>query len=280
MHLNSSSGQIASTAKQARRPIRVAAVTYLNTRPLVYGLDSRPDLFALQYDVPSRCAARLHDRSVDLAMLPAIEYLRQPDYRVVPDIAVTSIGSVNSVALYTARKLEDIGTIALDSSSRTSVALLRILCVRRFGIKPRFVTVRPDLPAMLAASDAALLIGDAALFADHGPLKKIDLGAEWTAMTGLPFVWAFWAGRAGAVQPAHVAALRNARDAGMSSLESVAVVSHSDDPKRAGAALAYLQDNLRFTLAEYSREGLDQFFAAAVEVGIVPETRPLRFFDG
>ena len=266
--------------KQALCPIRVAAVKYLNTKPLVYGLDSRPDLFALQYDVPSQCATRLHDRSVDLAMLPAIEYLRQPDYRVVPDIAVTSIGPVNSVALYTARELGDIGTIALDSSSRTSVALLRVLCAQRFGIEPEFVTMRPELQDMLAASDAALLIGDAALFAEHGPLQKIDLGAEWTTMTGLPFVWAFWAGRAGAVQPAHVAALRNARDAGLSSLEAVAVIRHSDDPIRAGAALTYLQENVRFTLSEDHREGLNRFFAAAVEVGIVPETRPLRFFDG
>lgn len=96
---------------------------------------------------------------------------------------------MSSVALYTPRQVRDIRSIALDSSSRTAAALLRILCAQRFGIEPEFVTMRPDLPAMLDRCDAALLIGGAALFVEHGAIDKIDLGEAWTAMTGLPFVW-------------------------------------------------------------------------------------------
>jgi len=178
--------------------IRVGVVGYLNARPLVHGLDARPELFSLQYDVPARCAALLHERSVDLALLPVIEYLRRPDYRVVPDIAVASNGPVASVALFTTRPTTAIRSIAIDSSSRTAVALLRVLCAQWFDIEPKFVTMHPDLQAMLKRCDAALLIGDVALFTEHETvvdLDKIDLGEEWTAMTGLPFVFAVWSAR-------------------------------------------------------------------------------------
>lgn len=260
-------------------PIRVAAVKYLNTRPLVYGLEARADLFALQLDVPSRCAAHLHDGSVDLAMLSAIEYLRRPDYRVVPGVAVASAGPVNSVALYSARQVEDIQSIALDSSSRTAVALLRILCAQRFGIDPEFVTMRPDLPAMLGRCDAALLIGDPALFASRDGVDKIDLGEEWTAMTGLPFVWCFWAGRSDRVRSDHVAALCAARDRGTTSLDAVAAAHRPGDPGQAAIARKYLQENLQFGLTECGCAALERYFAAAVNVGIVAEARSLRFFD-
>ena len=193
--------------------VRVGCVEYLNARPLVHGLDQRSDLFSLRFDVPARCASWLHEREVDLALLPTIEYLRRPDYRIVPDLAVTSNGPVASVAIFTKRPTTAIRSIAIDSSSRTAVALLRILCAQWFDIEPTFVTMRPDLPAMLKRCDAALLIGDVALFTEHETtdLDKVDLGEEWTAMTSLPFVWAFWVGRPGAVEPAHVEALRAAR---------------------------------------------------------------------
>lgn len=262
------------------QPLRVAAVSYLNTRPLVYGLGSRPDLFTLQFDVPARCVALLRERSVDLAMLSAIEYLRTPDYQVVPDVAVASTGPVRSVALYTTRQPEDIRSVALDTSSRTAVALLRILCAQRYGIDPEFVNMRPDLPAMIDRCDAALLIGDPALFARHDEhVRKIDMGAEWTAMTGLPFAWCFWAGRREFVQPAHVDALHDARDAGTASLDAVVAAHCPDDAEQAAVARTYLHENLQFELSEDGRAGLKRFFAAAAALGIAPGTVPLRFFD-
>lgn len=263
------------------RPLRVAAVRYLNTRPLVHGLDSRRDLFTLQFEVPSRCAELLHDRSSDLAMLSAIEYLRQPDYWIVPDIAVASYGPVNSVALYSTRPMNEVKTIAIDSSSRTAVTLLHVLCARRYGIEPEFVTMRPSLEAMLERCDAALLIGDPALFARYeSHVCKIDMGEEWTVMTGLPFVWCFWAGPRGPVLPDHVDALQSARCAGTSSLDAVADAHCSDDPDRAAVSRTYLRENLRFDLSEDGRAGLEMFFAAARDIGIIPSTTPaqLSFF--
>ena len=124
----------------------------------------------------------------------------QTDHYFVP--AQSKAPIMASVALFTRKPISAVRAIALDTSSRTSVALVRILCTRRFQISPAFVHQPPDLDNMLASADAALLIGDLALFADpraHGA-EKIDLGAVWTEMTGLPFVWAFWSGRPDAVR--------------------------------------------------------------------------------
>ncbi len=262
--------------------IRVGVVEYLNARPLVYGLDARPDLFSLQYDVPARCAALLHEGAVDLALLPAIEYLRRPDYRVVPDIAVASIGPVASVALFTTRPATAIRSIAIDASSRTAVALLRVLCAQWFDIEPKFISMQPDLQSMLKRCDAALLIGDIALFTEYETvvdLDKIDLGEEWTAMTGLPFVWAFWAGRGDMVEPEHVRALRTARDAGAAAIDEVVAAHTSGDEEQAELAREYLRKNVHFALTEDGRSGVKRFYAAAADVGIVPQAAALRFFD-
>ena len=262
--------------------IRAGVVGYLNAAPLVHGLDARPDLFSLQFDVPSRCAALLHDRSVDLALLPSIEYLRRPDYRIVPDIAVASHGPVASVALFTTRPTTAIRSIAIDSSSRTAVALLRILCAQWFDIEPKFVTMHPDLQAMLKRCDAALMIGDIALFTEHETvvdLDKIDLGEEWTAMTGLPFVWAFWAGRGAAIGTEHVAALRTARDAGAAAADEIAAAHQAGDAEQAEVAREYLRNNVQFALTEEGCAGVKRFFDAAADIGIVPQTAALRFFD-
>ena len=128
--------------------VRVSAVEYLNARPLVHGLDQRSDLFDLKYASPAKCAAALHDKSVDLGLIPSIEYVRGSDYRIVPNIAVASRGPVASVALFTGRPATALRSIAVDVHSRTAVALLKVLCAKWFDIQPTFVTLRPDVPAM------------------------------------------------------------------------------------------------------------------------------------
>ena len=264
------------------RRIRVIAVEYLNATPLVQGLQRRADMFDLQYAVPAKCASALHDKSVDLGLIPAIEYLRGPEYRIVPDIAVASRGPIASVALFTDRPATALRSIAVDASSRTAVALLRVLCAKWFDIDPTFVTLRPDVDAMLKRCDAAMLIGDAALYQEYetNGLDKIDLGAEWEAMTGLPFVWAVWAARPGALDAEHVAALQAARDDGCRALDAIAdasVPADADDEQRA-VIRDYLRENVCYTLDERGQDGLRKFFAAAAEIQIVPAVRPLRFY--
>ena len=145
-------------------PLRLGAVSYLNTKPLVYGLEADPG-FAIRFDVPAKCAELLHAGEVDLGLIPAIEYLNG-DYAIVPGVSIASDGPVATVAVFTRTPIARVRSVALDVSSRTSVALTRILCTKHWRIAPAFVPADPDLEAMLARADAALVIGDPAFDID------------------------------------------------------------------------------------------------------------------
>lgn len=257
---------------------RLGAVDYLNARPLVYGLELRSDLFTLRFDVPSKCAALLHEGSIDVGMIPSIEYLRGHDYRIVPGIGIISDGPVASVALFTTTPLRNIRTIAADTSSRTSNGLLRVLCAERFGVDAEFHPMAPEPELMLRRCDAALLIGDPALFLEHERLgaEKIDLGAQWTSMTGLPFVWAFWAGRRGALSRQGVEVLEAARDAGVA--ESDKVAETYCGPGRAARGKAYLRENIYYVLGDREEEGLRKYYELAERHGVVDRVQGPEFY--
>ncbi len=261
-------------------PVRISAVSYLNSMPLVDGLPQRTDLFSVRLDIPSTCAALLHAGDVDLGLIPSIEYLARPDYHIVPGIAVVSRGPVASVCLFSRRPVEQVRSIALDATSRTSVALLRVLCARRFGITPAFVTLAPDVDRMLQQCDAALLIGDLALDArsERTDLTVADLGEHWTAWTGLPFVWAFWAGRPGVLDAHGVQAIQAARDAGVAAIDRIAREFGNGDARVEQRASRYLRQNIRFWLGEDEREALTRYYAMAADEGIVAGVQPLRFY--
>lgn len=259
--------------------VRIGAVEYLNTKPLVYGLDANPR-FSIRYDVPSRCAALLHEGAVDLGLIPSIEYLRGPQrYRIVPGLAITSRGPVASVAMYTRRDPKDVTTIAMDTSSRTSVALVTVILSRVFGVRPDARPTAPDLDAMLARADAALIIGDNALLLDHqaAGVAKVDLGEVWTQATGLPFVYAFWAGRDGAVTPADIAAMQQALADGERHPEEIGR-AYFAEPERQALAARYLRDNIKYRLGADERAGLELFYRYAAELGLVVGAGELRFF--
>jgi chorismate dehydratase len=260
------------------KTVRLGAVDYLNARPLVYGIEVRSHLFSLRFDVPSKCAALLHEGSIDVGMIPSIEYLRRAGYRIVPGISIVSDGPVASVALFTTTPLDRIRSIAADTSSRSSIALLRVLCVERFGIDPSFVPMAPDPVVMLRRCDAALLIGDPALFLDHDALgaTKVDLGEHWSSMTGLPFVWAFWAGRPGILSAEATHALVACRDAGVAASDEIARVYCG--PERAAHCQAYLRENIRYSLGEREEAGLRKYYELAGRHGIVDFVSPPAFY--
>lgn len=259
--------------------VRVSAVSFLNARPLVHGLERHGDLFDVSFDLPSACAARLHAGDVDLGLIPAIEYLRG-DYRLVPDMAIGSDGPILSVAVFTSRPIDRVRRLALDTSSRTSAALCRVLCARQWDIAPEFVPAAPGLEAMLSDADAALVIGDPALAIDpvRAGVEKIDLGAAWQRLTGLPFVYAAWTGRDGVLGPAHRAALVEARDAGLAARDVLAAEAAGGEPAMTAMLGGYLRDNLSYTFGDREQAGLERFFELAAEVGASTGPRPLRFF--
>ncbi|MQA31474.1 MAG: hypothetical protein GEU82_16840 [Luteitalea sp.] len=272
--------------------VRLGAVGYLNARPLVYGLEHSPR-FDLRFDVPAHCAELLHGGATDLGLIPSIEYLRgtgagSPDdgYAIVPDLAIASRGPVASVALFTRGPVADVRSIAMDPSSRTSVALLRVLCRRVFRIAPSFEHRGPDIAAMLAHADAALIIGDAALLIDPADtfrggawsaVEKIDLGAAWTEHTGLPFVYAFWAGLPDVLTPRDVTELQQARNRGVGRSDEIARAYFAlPDEQAIGAR--YLRDNIRYSFGSEEQAALECFYRYAVEAGVVERTRDLRFY--
>jgi chorismate dehydratase len=262
------------------KPLRLGAVSYLNTKPLVYGLDAYPDQFDVRFDVPAKCAELLHDNKVDLGLIPAIEYLRG-DYAIVPGISIASYGDVATVAVFTRKPMDRVETLALDLSSRTSVALTRVLCAKRWGITPKFTPSEPDLEAMLQKADAALVIGDPAFDIDparHG-VTKVDLGGEWKALTGLPFVYAMWVGRPAAASPEQCRLLRQARDRGLANLDAIARQVGGGNEHLERRALTYLRDNLKYGLGEAEQAGLRRFYELAAEIAVVPGLKPLTFFD-
>ena len=261
------------------KPLRLGAVSYLNTKPLVYGLEAHPDEFDVRFDVPSKCAMLLHDGKVDLGLIPAIEYLRG-EYAIVPDVAIASDGPVATVAVFTRKPIGEVKTVALDLSSRTSVALTRVLCAKHWHIEPSFTPAEPDLEAMLARADAALVIGDPAFDIDpvRREVTKIDLGAEWKAMTGLPFVYAMWVGRPGAVSPAQCRALQQARDNGVAHLAGIARDVGGGDADLERRSLEYLRDNLKYGLGPGEAAGLRRFYELAAEIDLVKAVQPLRYY--
>ena len=261
-------------------PVRIGAVGYLNARPLTWALDRDPARWLIRYDVPSVCASLLHEGKVDLGLIPSIEYLHSDDYRFVPGVGIGSRGPIASVALYTKKPIEEVRQIALDTSSRTSVALTRVLCRYRFGIDAEFVPHGPDLPAMLSACDAGLLIGDPAFDADHEALgvRKIDLGDVWTQMTGLPFVYAAWTGRPSAAGDDVVRALQQAQTDGVAAREAIAAEYGAGDATRTARAAVYLRDNVKYGLDAEEAAGLQAFLDFAADLGLAPRRRRLEFF--
>ena len=257
--------------------IRLGAVGYLNARPLVYQLE-RSANFSLRFDIPSKCAALLHARGIDVGLIPSIEYLRGEPMAIVPGIAIASRGAVTSVMLYTTKPIEDVTSIAMDTSSRTSVALVRVLCARLFKIDPRIESLDPALSTMLSRCDAALMIGDNALFQPRASSSEqrvpshevIDLGEAWLRLTGLPFVYAFWAGRPDALTPAHVKELQETRDRGLANAETVAREYLKDAPDRHALGARYLRENIKYYLGDEERAGLELFYRYAAEIGVAP----------
>jgi len=256
--------------------LRLGAVAYLNAEPSVHGLEREPG-FRIERDLPSRVAERLHAGEVDLGLVPSIEYAFGR-YAIVPGVAIASRGAVRSVCLFHRVPLERVRRVALDTSSRASAGLVRVLLHARLGRDPEYVPMAPGLDRMLAEAEAALLIGDPALDLESD-VARVDLGEEWTRLTGLPFVYAFWAGPAGAVSPQGVKRLQQALASGLASLPEIATRQAGGDPARAAKYEAYLSENIVYRLGEAEQAGLLEFFRRAHALGLVPAVPELRFHD-
>jgi chorismate dehydratase len=217
---------------------------------------------------------------VDAALVPVIEYQRIPEIVVVRDVCVGSRSRVRSVVLATRnQELKDVRTISLDISSRTSVALIRIIFREFMGFEPEWKPAKPDLHAMLGQADAALIIGDPAMtFAREG-LRVYDLASLWREYTGLGFVFAMWMAREQSVEKVRAVNFARARDEGLEHVEEIAAI-YEDRLKRSSDKLrAYLLENICFELDEEMLAGLQLFYTLAQRHGLIASLKPLKWLE-
>jgi chorismate dehydratase len=258
--------------------LRVGAVNYLNTKPLVFGLKEQAPQAQLKFDLPSRLADGLASGNYDVALIPSIEYFHGKDYAIISDACIACRGPVLSVKLFSRVPLDRIRTLALDEGSRTSAALVQILLRERFGLQPQLATLPIGDSLAQADADAVLLIGDRAI---HSPLERFecvwDLGDEWQRFTGLPFVFAMWTARADTELGNGAEALGAARDLGVHNLEEIAAREAAPLGLTRPECLSYLRDNLHFYLGEDELRGLATFYQYAVKLGLAPEGLDLGF---
>jgi chorismate dehydratase len=249
----------------SKRP-RVSAVSYLNTSPLVWGMLHGPgrDLFDLEFLTPAGCADQLASGSADIGIVPSFELTRQ-DLEIIPGAGIACHGAVRSILLISSCPAGQIRTLALDSSSRTSVELARVILEHRYGVTPLTVSHAPDLPAMLRIADAALIIGDPALHIDPVslPWHVYDLGAEWVEMTGLPMVFAVWAGRKGVVTRELVAAFQESCRYGLGHLEEIVTVESVARGFAPDLVRQYLTRHIVHELGPRDYQGMELFLEYA-----------------
>ena len=246
--------------------LRVCAVSYLNTTPLVWGMLHGPQrgLFDLDFQIPAACADQLASGAADIGIIPSFELTRQ-SLEVIPGAGIACHGPVRSILLVSARPAGEIRRLAVDSSSRTSVQLARVLLERRFAAEPELIPHTPDLDAMLRIADAALIIGDPALRIEPSrlPYYVYDLGKEWVEMTGLPFVFAVWAGRKSVITPGVVDAFQQSCRFGRERIEEIVAAESGRREIPRDLVREYLTHRIVHELGPRDYEGMDRFLEYA-----------------
>lgn len=260
--------------------LRIGAVQYLNTRPLVHGLAAAG--LAVSYDLPSRLADRLAGGTLDVALIPSVEVFRG-GYQVISDACIGCRGPVMSVKLFFRTAPGDVRTLAVDEGSRTSAALARVLLAKRHGVRPLMETLPIGSGLADTRADAVLVIGDRALdsrgSADRhaGSFQLMwDLGDEWCRWTGLPFVFAVWAARDGVEVASLEPLLTRARDSGLANLAAIAAAEAGSHGLTVPQCLGYLRDNLHYHLGGSEAQSLSLFQHHAADLQLAPAENRLR----
>jgi len=293
--------------------LRISIVEFLNTAPLVWGFTHGPleGRYDLSFTVPSLCAEALRAGQVDVAIIPAVEYQRIENLVVLPEMAIAARDEVRSILVLSKKPIEHARRIALDTNSRSSVALTRLLCRGLWRISPEFVDAPPDPQAMLATADAALVIGDPALRVrlkldalesklPSGPKSRsicgggaddplpvpgvealyvYDVAQQWRQMTGKPCVLAVWAGRREAMTPEVIADFLASRQYGVAHIGEIAENAALKLDLPPNQLERYLRENIDFSLDAENLAGLRLYFDLCAEAGLIPQARPIEFLS-
>lgn len=258
----------------------VAAVSYLNTRPLVEGLDAIPQMH-LTRTVPSEMRGMLDNDQAEAALLPVIDLQRiDQNMVVVPAGCISCVGSVLTVRIFSQLPAEKIDTLWVDTDSHTSVALAQVLWHNLYRKRLRIIPFTPGKWDMAEDAQAVLVIGDKVVSsAPIGFDYQFDLGRLWWEMTGLPFTFAVWAAKEGSNLAELYRILSAARRDGQENLYEIAVRAAVEHDWPEDLAIRYLTKNLHFEFTEAHREGMEEFFDMAAEIGIIPQARNISYYN-
>jgi len=257
--------------------MKIGSVPYMNAKPLIHRLDREPGV-ELVFEVPSKLAAMLRNGDLAAGMVSSVACFQNPDLEIAPGMSISCIGPAESVKLFHTGRLDHIRTVALDTSSLTSVLLARIVLRERYDISPRFLDMPPSVPEMLEKCDGAVTIGDTTMRVEPGRWRELDLGAEWHALTGLPFVFAVWAVNPELASSELVDVLLRAKSRGLESIEEIS----ESESKRLDLPVEvchhYLGEIMDYDLTERHMEGLSLFREKARLLGYPVGDHELRLY--
>jgi chorismate dehydratase len=258
---------------------RIGAVSYLNTRPLLEGMDDQPQLDVTRA-VPSDLREMLAGNQVDAALLPAIDLQRaESDLTVLPAGCIGCAGSVLTVRIFSQIRPHKIETLWVDIDSHTSVALAQVIWHYQFKRRLRIIPFSPGGCDIAEDAQAVLMIGDKVV--TQPPIGfdfQFDLGRLWFEMTGLPFVFAVWAAAEGSDHEELYRVLRTARREGQANLDEIARKYAPLHHWPHDIAQKYLGQCLNFDFTDAHREGMEEFFSMAAEIGVIPQLRKVQYY--
>ncbi len=259
-------------------PIQIGSVPYLNEKPLTRWFshtdEGRASGIEVVYAVPSQLARMLESGKIAAALVSSFEYFRTPGYVIAPNVSISGQGDIESVRAFAKVPWRKIESLALDTSSLTSVALLKILLAEQLDSYPAFLHAAPDLDSMLAMADACLLIGDKGMLANGDGLNVLDLGRAWRRLTGLPFVYAVWLGKPENITPHLTDALVAAKTWGLTQIEAIAAEEAVRIKTSVRQCRHYLTDVMDYNLDEEHQEALATFGAKAFAQQLYPGPPP------
>ena len=261
--------------------IVIGSVPYLNEKPLTRWFwqteEGRASGVEVVYAVPSALARMLAAGEITAALVSSFEYFRTPGYVIVPGVSISGQDEIESVRAFSRLAWRKTESVALDTSSLTSASLLKIILAEQQDSHPAYLHHAPDLNAMLRVADAGLLIGDKGWLAKGDGLNVLDLGHAWRRLTGLPFTYAVWLGRAESITPHLVVSLNRAKEWGLTQFEAIAAEEAARLDCPAEWCRHYLTDVMDYDLDGTHRQALETFGAKARANGLLPEPpQPVR----
>jgi len=253
------------------KKLRIGAVPYMNAKPLIYGLDQHQDEIEMVFEVPSLLPGMLNNDQIDVAIIPSIEYFRNGNYAIIPDISIASIGTVESVKIFSKVSIQNIRSAALDKSSLTSCALTKIILREHYHLAPQYSQWNKQYDIEGTDTDAVLIIGDNALkIIDNGYIT-LDLGQSWYEFTGLPFVYALWVVKRDRRIPGINNLLKNAKEAGLRSVKALSITESQRLQLTQERCLNYLTNSIRYDFGKDEIKGFLAFYQHAVSLGLAPK---------